>query len=156
MVCLIGKKQWILNHTFFFSSALSPSIKRTTDCSQSHLSWTEAESQHSPRESPHFYKGPLFPHIKPGSPPPLGEANCKCINQASCDWDRNSHFKTKLRLKLTKKYMAKHTVQLAIRFFVNFVIFKWRYLVYCRVYFHQIGDFVKLSLHFMTLWISSC
>ena len=47
-------------------------------------------------------------------------------------------------------------------FFVNFDIYKWLYLAYYWVYLHQtwgfskLGDFVKLGLHVLTMWINSC
>ena len=47
------------------------------------------------------------------------------------------------------------SVWMAIHFFVNFDIFKWLYLAYFWVYLHHLGDFVKLDLHFMTMWINS-
>ena len=34
---------------------------------------------------------------------------------------------------------------------INFDIFKWLYLAYSKL-----GEFVKLDLHFMTMWINSC
>ena len=44
----------------------------------------------------------------------------------------------------------------AIHFFVNFDIFKCLYLTCFWSFYTKLGDFVKLGLHFMTMWINSC
>ena len=43
-------------------------------------------------------------------------------------------------------------------FLCNFGIFKWLYLAYHTFgsIYTKLGDFVKLGLHFMTMWITSC
>ena len=49
------------------------------------------------------------------------------------------------------------SVRVAIHFFVNFDIFKWLYLAcYIGSIYTKLGDFVKLGLHFITMWINSC
>ena len=48
------------------------------------------------------------------------------------------------------------SVRMAIHFFVNFGIFKWLYLAYYWIYYTKLEDFVKLGLHFLTMWINSC
>ena len=52
--------------------------------------------------------------------------------------------------------MAIRTLRMAKHFFVSFDIFKRLYLTYFWVYLHLTWDFVKLGLHFMTIWINSC
>ena len=52
--------------------------------------------------------------------------------------------------------LCSDSVRMAIHFFVNFDIFKWLYLAFYWVYLHQTWGFVKLGLHFMTMWINSC
>ena len=45
----------------------------------------------------------------------------------------------------------------AIHFFVNSEIFEWLYLAYyIGSIYTKLGHFVKLGLHFMTIWINSC
>ena len=76
------------------------------------------------------------------------------VNQASFYWD--SDLKTS---KLTKKSMASSDgVRMPIHYFVNFDIFKCLYLAYFLglLFYAKLGDFVKLGLHFMTMWINSC
>ena len=46
---------------------------------------------------------------------------------------------------------VRHSVRMAIHFFVNFDIFKWLYLAYYWANLHQLWDFVKLGLHVMTM-----
>ena len=48
-----------------------------------------------------------------------------------------------------KNVKVSDSVRMAIHFFVNFGIFKWSN-------YTKLGDFVKLGLHFMTMWINSC
>ena len=48
--------------------------------------------------------------------------------------------------------IEKHSVRMAIHFFLNFDIF----LLTFRSIYTKLGDFVKFSLHFMTMWITSC
>ena len=49
------------------------------------------------------------------------------------------------------------SVRMAIHFFVNFDIIKWLYiLLTIGSIYTKLGDFVKLGLHFMTMWINSC
>ena len=64
------------------------------------------------------------------------------------------------RLKKVKMYShpdaVSDSVRMTIHFFVNFDIFKRLYIAHFWVYLHQSWDFVKLSLHFMTMWINSC
>ena len=40
-------------------------------------------------------------------------------------------------------------------FSVNCDIFKWLYLAYFESIYTKLGDFVKLGLHFMTMWTNS-
>ena len=49
------------------------------------------------------------------------------------------------------------SVRVALHFFVDFDIFKWLYilLTFGSIY-TKLGDFVKLGLHFMAMWINSC
>ena len=65
------------------------------------------------------------------------------VNQVKFDWNVSVAIRT----------LCLDSVRL-----VNFYIFKWLYLAYYWVYLHQTssGDFVKLGLHFMTMWINSC
>ena len=51
---------------------------------------------------------------------------------------------------------VRHSVRMAIHFFVNFDIFKWLYLAYFGSIYTKLGDFVKLGLHFTTMWINTC
>ena len=48
------------------------------------------------------------------------------------------------------------SVRVAIHFFVNFDIFKWLYLACFWSFYTKLGDFIKLGLHFMAMWITSC
>ena len=88
---------------FFLSSAILSLIERKHNLLQCSLSSPVAKSPHFPGESghhksksPHFphhngsnllqspHKVPIFPHISP-SPPPLGEANDRCIRIGVCE-----------------------------------------------------------------------
>ena len=76
------------------------------------------------------------------------------VNQASFDW-RYSDLKTS-KWHPDAVWGVGHRP--AIHFFVNFDIFKWLYLAYFWVYFHQTWGFCKaciIGLHFMTMWINS-
>ena len=61
----------------------------------------------------------------------------------------------------TKKCMAirtlsEHSVRMAIHFFVNLTFSNGCILLTIRSIYTKLGDFVKLGLHFMTMWINSC
>ena len=51
-----------------------------------------------------------------------------------------------------------NSVRVARHFFVNFDIFKWLYVGLLTIGpgYTKLGNFVKLCLHFMTIWINSC
>ena len=53
--------------------------------------------------------------------------------------------------------LTPHSVQMAVHFFVNFNVFKSLYLANYWIYLYtKLEDFVKLGMHFMTMWINSC
>ena len=94
MVCLIDKKQWILKHTFLFSSAIERTIKIVPNLlSVEHKRSPNIfpESRAFKNLSPHIspttreeicckvpIKSPYSPTSARGSP--LGEADDKCIS----------------------------------------------------------------------------
>ena len=59
--------------------------------------------------------------------------------------------------KLTKKCMASgRCVGMAIHFFVNFDVSDGCILLTIGSIYTKLGDFVKLGLHVLTMWINSC
>ena len=63
--------------------------------------------------------------------------------------------------KFTKEYMAmltlsKHSVWMAIHFFINFDFFKRCISVKTSLINTKLGDFVNLDVLFLTMWINSC
>ena len=59
-------------------------------------------------------------------------------------------------IEINKEMYGPYSVRMAIHFFVNYDILNGCILITIGSIYTKLGNFVKLGLYFLTMWINSC